>query len=100
MTDTRPRVALVPWGDVFEDYLDEIGLSLRDFLDDVSGGWIFGYVKALAGAGVETVLVIVSRSVRAPERRVHRATGAPVWVIPPPRIYRAVRRQLVSGFAM
>ncbi len=81
----------MPWGDVFEDYLEELGVSMQTFLDEISGGWIFGYVEALRSAGIDTVFVMVSRSVRRPEHRVHRATGAPTWLVPPTRALRLMR---------
>jgi starch synthase len=77
---------------VFEDYLDELGVSVQGFLEEVSGGWLYGYVEALGSAGIDTVLVILSRSIRRPERRVHHATGAPTWLVPPTRSLRLVRR--------
>jgi starch synthase len=39
---------MLPWGDVIEDFLDGIGLSLDEFCDDMTGGWLFGYVGALS----------------------------------------------------
>ena len=87
-----PTVALLPWGNVLEDYLDMIGLSLDDFLTAYRGTWMFGYVDALERVGVRTVLVIWSRNVSSPERRVHVPTGATVWVLPPTSAHMAVRR--------
>jgi len=85
-------VALLPWGDVYEDYLDGIGISLDEFCTKMSGGYLFGYVDALARVGVRTVLVLWSRNVSQPERRVHVHTGATVWALPPTRAYLASRR--------
>ncbi len=59
----RPTVALLPWGDVFEDYLDDIGLDLEAFATRMSGGWMFGYVEALATAGIDVMIVVFSRTV-------------------------------------
>jgi glycosyltransferase involved in cell wall biosynthesis len=88
---TLPTVALLPWGNVLEDYLDMIGLSLEDFLTEYQGTWMFGYVDSLSRVGVRTVLVIWSRDVGHPERRVHVPTGTTVWVLPPTRAHRVVR---------
>ncbi|MDP9403708.1 MAG: glycosyltransferase family 4 protein [Actinomycetota bacterium] len=88
----RPLVALLPWGDAIEDFLDEIGVSLDEFCNAMDGGWLFGYVAALATAGVDATVVCVSRQVGRPERRLHRPTGAPVWLLPQPRSYRRGRR--------
>jgi glycosyltransferase involved in cell wall biosynthesis len=87
-----PTVALLPWGNVLEDYLDTIGLSLEDFLTEYRGTWMFGYVDSLRRVGVRTVLVIWSRDVSHPERRVHVPTGTTVWVLPPTRVHLVVRR--------
>lgn len=90
---SAPTVALLPWGDVIEDFLDPIGVSTEGFLEEMSGGWMFGYVEALARAGVRTALVCVSRSVHRPTRRVHRPTGAAAWLLPPLRSYRRLHRR-------
>ncbi|MBA3492055.1 MAG: glycosyltransferase [Rubrobacteraceae bacterium] len=88
----EPMVALLPWGDVYEDYLDGIGVSLDEFCTEMSGGYLFGYVDALERVGVRTVLVLWSRNVSHPERRVHVPTGATVWALPPTRVHMAARR--------
>ena len=50
---SAPRhVAIVPWGDVVEDFLDPIGRTLDDFAHGITGGWLWGYVQALATQGV------------------------------------------------
>src|SRR5262249_5142961 len=69
-----------------------IGLTVDAFCDEMSGGWLFGYVDALARFDVETVIVCFSRGVDAPTRRVHAPTGAPIWLLPAPRLHRAARR--------
>ena len=89
---TVPTIALVPWGDVWEDFLDKIGISLDDFLTEMSGGWLFGYVDALDRFGIRTVLVLWSREVRRPHQRVHVPTGTMVWVLPATRAHWAARR--------
>lgn len=75
------RVALLPWGDVIEDFLDGIGVSFQEFCDSMTGGWLFGYVEALKAAGVETVLFCFSSQVSRVEHRKHRPTGAALCVI-------------------
>jgi starch synthase len=87
-----PTVALLPWGDVYEDYLDAIGVSLDEFCTEMNGGYLFGYVDALERIGVRTVLVIWSRNVNKPERRIHVPTGATVWALPPARAHVTARR--------
>jgi starch synthase len=95
----RPRIALLPWGDVIEDFLDAIGLSLEDLRDRYTGGWLFGYVDALAQAGVDTVIVCVSRRVRRVEHWRHQPTDAELLMLPEPRLHRLLRRSLADPYA-
>ena len=78
----RPALAIFPWGDVIEDFLDPIGLDARAFAEDMTGGWLFGYVAALQEAGWRSVIVCASRHAAQPERLEHKATGAPIWLVP------------------
>jgi starch synthase len=93
MAASRCRIALLPWGELIEDFLDPIGLSFEDFRDRMSGGWLFGYVDALARAGVETVIVCVTGEVERPTRERHRDSGAVLVALPPSRTYLAARRR-------
>ena len=95
----RPTIALLPWGDVIEDFLDTIGISLERLRDEYTGGWLFGYVDALASAGVDTMLVCVSRQVREPVRWRHAPTGAELVLLPQPRAHRLLRRPLARPYA-
>jgi len=79
--DTRPtgagrpwRVAILPWGNLIEDFLDPLGVSLDDFARNMSGGWLFGYAAALRTAGMEPVIVCGLG-------RVHRAGGGALGLI-------------------
>jgi hypothetical protein len=29
-----------------EDYLDNIGISLQEFVEEMTGRWMFGYIRA------------------------------------------------------
>jgi glycosyltransferase involved in cell wall biosynthesis len=91
---TKRVLALLPWGHVIEDFLVPNRLSLEDFCTDFTGSWMFGWVEALRTAGIETVLIVVSKDVRHVTRRIHRATGAPISVIPAPQTYRAARSRI------
>ncbi|WP_217921330.1 glycosyltransferase family 4 protein [Miltoncostaea oceani] len=66
-------------------------MTLEGFRDDMTGGWTFGYVEALKSAGMSPFLVLVSARVRRPVRWIHRDTGAPMWVLPAARAFRATR---------
>jgi glycosyltransferase involved in cell wall biosynthesis len=83
------KVAILPWGDVIEHYLDTIGTDVEAFATEMEGGWLFGYADALAEAGVETCLVIVSRDARETRRIVNPRTGVRTIVLPSPTAYRA-----------
>jgi starch synthase len=89
---TAPTIALLPWGDVWEDYLDMLGISLDEFCTETTGSWFFNYVEALDQIGIRTVLILWSRDVRQPHRRVHTPTGTAVWVLPTARVHRVARR--------
>ena len=59
-------VALLPWGDLLEDFLDPLGLDVQDYARSMTGGWLFGYVEALARVDVRCLIVCVSARVPAP----------------------------------
>jgi starch synthase len=78
----KPVVAIVPWGDVIEDYLGPIGLTVDEFARDMSGGWLFGYVLALQSAGFSPLVLAPSSGVDEPRRLTHADTGAAIWLVP------------------
>jgi glycosyltransferase involved in cell wall biosynthesis len=86
-----PTIAFVMWGDLFEDFHDTISVSLERFRSEYSGTWLFGYVDALAAAGVGTTLFHVSARVRTTVRFVHGPSGARVVILPAPRRHRWLR---------
>ncbi len=88
----RNRIALFPWGGVLEDFIAPIGLDHVRFAEEMSGGWLFGYVEALRRQGVETVIVALSRQVGRLERRVNPHTGTATVLLPVPPLYGALRR--------
>ena len=98
--ESEPTIALLPWGDRFEDFFDTIGVSFETFREEITGSWQFGYIDALRVAGVRTVLFYVSARVAAPLRFTHKPSGATVCVLPAPVIHRAVRaihRKFIAG---
>ncbi len=84
-TRTRHVVALLPWGDVFEEFLDPLGLDLQTFAETGSGGWLWGYAKALKHAGVDAVIILVSRDLKRPSRWINKPTGVAVIGLPVPK---------------
>src|SRR4029434_7557228 len=93
-----PTVALLPWGNVLEDFLDMIGISLEDFCNEFRGSWMFGYIDALQRAGTRTVLMCISARVSRPARFTHAPTGATICVLPVPKIYRRIRRHMLNPY--
>jgi glycosyltransferase involved in cell wall biosynthesis len=96
--DRRGTVALLLWGNVIEDFLDRISLSLDDFCERVTGGWLFGYIQALRSAGWQSVLFLVSREVEGTTRLRHAPSGTRVCVLPAWKAYRSVARGMVDPY--
>ena len=87
-------MALLPWGDVIEDFLDTIGVSLDAFCREMTGGWFFNYADALRRSGVRTLIVIVSARAGGVVRATHLPTGTPICILPSLTSYRACRAVL------
>jgi glycosyltransferase involved in cell wall biosynthesis len=97
--DERPvTIALLPWGNVIEEFLDTIGLSLEAFCNEFTGSYMFRYIEALRQVGVRTVLICVSARVSEPARFTHRPTGATIHLLPALRIHRLLRWKMVRPF--
>ncbi|BAZ13308.1 putative glycosyl transferase [Calothrix sp. NIES-4071] len=90
-TQSEPTIALLPFGDLIEDFLDSLGVSFEAFCKEFTGSWMFGYIDALRLYGVRTVLFCFSANVAEPSRFTHVPTGATICVLPAPKIYRAYR---------
>jgi glycosyltransferase involved in cell wall biosynthesis len=87
----RLGVAILPWGDRFEDFHDRIGVSLAGFRDELTGGWLFNYAEALQRAGLRPVLYYASARIDEVVRFRHGPTGTEVRVLPSPRLHCKVR---------
>jgi glycosyltransferase involved in cell wall biosynthesis len=97
-THSEPTIALLPWGDVWEDFFDSIGVCFESFCNELTGGWRNGYIDALKLAGVRTVVIYTSTRVTEPSRFTHIPTGATICMLPVPKSYRAIRRHMVHPF--
>lgn len=95
----RPVVGIVLSGDVVEDYTEALQMSIDDFAERLSGGWLFGYVEAFATAGVDVFIVCWSRTVTQPTRRIHVPTGAPLWLLPASHLYLMARSRHSDVYA-
>ena len=95
---SQPAIALLPWGNVLEDFTDKIGVSLEVFCREFMGSWMFGYAQALARAGVRTVLICMSSRIAVATRFEHAPTGATICVLPAPKTYRVLSRVMVNPY--
>ena len=93
-----PTVALLPWGDFIEDFLDGIGISLDEFCTQMTGGWLFGYIEALRRQGTECSIFCFSRNVESTVHKVHAPTGARIIVMRSPAAYRRARRSMTDPY--
>lgn len=75
-------IAIFPWGEVIEEFLDPLGLTADDFANRMTGGWLFGYVLALQSQGWRPIIVCASETVKGVTRLEHAATAAPIWLAP------------------
>jgi len=91
-----PTIAIFPWGEVIEEFLDPLSLNLGDFVTKMTGGWLFGYVLAMQSQGWRPIIVCASESVNRLTRLEHAGTGAPVWVAPGKRSTLASNAQSPS----
>lgn len=89
-------VALLPWGDLWEDFLDSLGVSFEQFRDEFVGSWIFGYAAALQCAGTHTVIFCFSARIKEPWRFVHKPTDATICILPASKAYIAARSRAAS----
>lgn len=88
-----PMVAILPWGDFIEDFLDAIGLSLEDFAYKMTGGWLFGYIDALRLQGIRSTIFCFSKHARNTVRMVHKGTGAEIVILRAAHVYRKIRER-------
>lgn len=96
----RPRtVAIVDWTHLIEDFLGNLGLSFEDYCREVTGGWMFGYVEALASAGCRADILCVSARATAVTRHMHEPTGATIVVLPATPLYRKLRLSVPNPYA-
>jgi len=85
---TVTHIGLLHWGDLMEDFLSEINVSLKEFREEMTGGWMFGYIRALKMCGIDSTLICVSAQVHRIETWTHLPTGARICVLPASRLYR------------
>lgn len=94
----RPTIGIVAWGNVVEDFLDPLGITLEAFCTDFRGSWLFGYAAAMQRVNIRPVLYFTSKQVSAATRLTHHPTGAPMWFLPAPRPYRMLDRRMIYPY--
>ncbi len=92
-TRSIPAVAIL-LGDDFDEWLDALGMSLKNFSRNMIGSWAFNYAQALQAAGVRPVIYCISARVSAPTRLLHCPTTSTMVLLPPSRIYRIAEQWL------
>src|ERR1700733_5293767 len=97
---STPTIAFLPWGDVIEDFLDGIGISIGDFANKMSGGWLFGYIEALRLRGIQSTIFCFSESVNETVYKTHNATGARIVLLPQSPAYRKIRRNIKNPYGL
>lgn len=91
-------IALLPWGNVIEDFLSAINLSLEEFCEEMTGGWLFGYIEALKTVNIATVIICITARRDTPKRLIHKPTGAIIWLLPVSKIYLSIHQQMVNPY--
>jgi glycosyltransferase involved in cell wall biosynthesis len=87
------KVAIISWGNCLEHaFLNGIGVTEQEFRTSFRGSWVFGYIDALRTQGIESVSFYFSCHDDTPHRAIHEPTASPYWVLPAPRLFRAIRR--------
>jgi glycosyltransferase involved in cell wall biosynthesis len=99
LPDRSAHIALLPWGHIFEDFLDGIGVSFDQFCTEMSGGWLFGYVQALQLAGFRVTIFCFSSQIRIHLSARHQFTNAEICLIPATRSYRWLRSFFADPYA-
>jgi starch synthase len=94
--DDRLSVAVLPWGDLFADWLDPLGVGIDD-LPDFTGSWMFAWADALAAVDVRTVIVAVSGRVERPVELEHSVSGATIHLLPTTWVHRRVEPRMLHG---
>jgi glycosyltransferase involved in cell wall biosynthesis len=95
-----PIIAILPWGDFIEDFLDTIGVSLEEFSSKMTGGWLFGYIEALRLQGIRSTIFCFSRQVEGTVHAVHQGTGAEIVILRGSFVYRKIRERIKDPYGL
>jgi starch synthase len=95
-----PIIAILPWGDFIEDFLDAIGVSLEEFSSKMTGGWLFGYIQALRLQRIRSAIFCFSKNVEGTVQAMHQGTGAEIVILPPSFIYQKIRERIKDPYGM
>ena len=100
LSPRSPMIAILPWGDFIEDFLDTIGVSLEEFSSKMTGGWLFGYIEALQLQGIRSTIFCFSKHVQGTVYSVHHGTGAGIVMLRTSSIYQKIRKHLNDPYGM
>src|SRR5262249_14550683 len=78
--------------DCFDEWLEDIGVSMESFCQEMMGTWQFNYIQALQLAGISCVLFFTSSKVSSPARFIHKPTGAKICILPSSRVYKLIKK--------
>jgi glycosyltransferase involved in cell wall biosynthesis len=78
--------------DCFDAWLEEIGVSVDSFCDEMMGTWWFNYMQALESSGLRAVLFCTSQKFAIPRKFIHKPTGSTICVLPASAAYARVQR--------
>jgi starch synthase len=96
--ETRQRIAIIDWTHCIEDYLENIALTIDDFVNSMRGGWLFGYIEALKLADFDPIFICFSLKNTAIQKYIHKPTNTEIRVLPVPRIYRLLRKKILNPY--
>jgi len=93
-------IAILPWGDFIEDFLDAIGVSLEEFSSKMTGGWLFGCIEALRLQGIRCTIFCFSENVEGTVHTVHQGTGAEIVILRASFVYQRIRKRIKDPYGM
>lgn len=85
-------IAIMPCGNLFEDFFDTIDVSFEAFRTGQACGWMSYYIDALKVVEVQTIMIFISARVEEALRFKHEPTGANVCILPASTLHQAFRR--------
>lgn len=95
---TKPCIAIFTWGNTWEDFFAHLGVSVEDFCNKVTGGWLFGYVEALKENGYDVILFFNSSYFDEVKYLYHEPTKCKICFTPTSSFYRSLEKKMVYPY--